>query len=62
MKPRTVYLHDTVTVSIKCPEIICPDCDDLKDYTKKESSFKWWWVLLAGVVLAAFYIWVNRNV
>lgn len=62
IKPRTIFIHDTVTVSIQCPEIICPDCDDLKDYTKKESSFEWWWLLIAGVLLTAFYIWINRNV
>lgn len=61
-KPRTIYIHDTVTVSVECPQIICPDCDDLKDNTKKGSSFKWWWVIVGGVILGAFYIWSNRNV
>ena len=59
---KPVYIHDTVTVSIPCPQIICPDCEDLKDYTKEGSSFKWWWIIVAGFVLGAFYIWSNRNV
>ena len=62
IKQRTVYLHDTVTVSVPCPEIICPDCDNLKDYTKEGSSFQWWWLIVSGVLLGAFYIWSNRNV
>jgi len=62
IKQRTVYIHDTVTVSIPCPQIICPDCDDLKDYTKEGSVFKWWWLIVAGVSLGAFYIWNNRSV
>lgn len=61
-KPRVIYLHDTVTVSVKCPQIICPDCDDLKDYTKDGSGFKWWWVFVSGVILGVFYIWSKRNV
>ena len=62
IKPRVIYLHDTITVSIPCPQIICPDCDDLKDYTKDKNGFKWWWVILGGVLLGAFYIWSERNV
>jgi len=61
-KPRIIYLHDTVTVSVECPQIICPDCDDLIDNTKEGSNFKWWWLIVAGVVLGGFYIWSNRNV
>ena len=59
IKQRTIYLHDTITVAVQCPEIICPD---IEDYTKERSTFKWWWVVVAGVVLAVFYIWINRNV
>ena len=62
VKPRVIYLHDTITVETVCPQIICPDCDDLKDYTKEVSSFQWWWLIVAGVILGAFYIWSNRNV
>jgi len=62
IKQRRIYIHDTVRVSIPCPQIICPDCDDLKDNTKKGSGFKWWWLIVAGVLLGAFYIWSNRNV
>jgi len=62
IKPRIIYLHDTVTVTTKCPQIICPDCDDLKDYTKSGSGFKWWWVFVSGVILGVFYIWTKRNV
>ena len=62
IKQRTIYIHDTITVSVECPQIICPDCDDLKDYTKEGSSFQWWWLIVGGVLLAAFYIWTNRNV
>jgi hypothetical protein len=62
IKPRTIYLHDTLYMAVPCPEIICPDCDDLKDNTKQGSSFKWWWLVVASVALAAFYIWINRNV
>ncbi len=61
IKQRRVYIHDTITVSVPCPEIISPDCDDLKDYTKKGSNFQWWWLILAGVILVAFYIWANRT-
>jgi hypothetical protein len=60
IKQRKVYIHDTVRVAIECPEVICPDCEDLKDYTKEGSSFKWWWLIVAGVILVAFYIWANR--
>ena len=62
LKQRMVYVHDTVRVSIPCPQIICPDCDDLKDNTKKGSGFKWWWVFVSGVILGVFYIWTKRNV
>ena len=62
IKPRTIYLRDTVFVAVECPKIICPDCDDLKDNTKEDSNFQWWWLIVAGVILAAFYIWINRNV
>jgi hypothetical protein len=61
-KPRTIYLHDTVTVAVECPQIICPDCDDLKDNTKEGSGFKWWWLIVAGTIITGFYIWSNRNV
>ena len=61
IKPRVVYLHDTVRIAIKCPQIICPDCEDLKDYTKEGPDFKWWWLIVAGVVLGALYIWANRT-
>jgi len=61
IKPRVIYLRDTVRIAVKCPEIICPDCEDLKDNTKKGSSFKWWWLIVAGVVLGGFYIWSNRT-
>jgi hypothetical protein len=61
-KPRIIYLHDTIKVETKCPQIICPDCEDLKDYTKEGSGFKWWWLIVGGVILGAFYIWSNRNV
>ena len=50
IKPRVIYLHDTTFVAVECPEIICPDCDDLKDNTKTGGSFKWWWLLIAAVV------------
>jgi hypothetical protein len=60
IKQRKVYIHDTVRVAVDCPQIICPDCEDLKDYTKKGSSFQWWWLIVAGVILVAFYIWANR--
>ena len=59
IKQRTIYLHDTITVAVQCPEIICPD---IEDYTKERSTFKWWWVVLAVVILGALYIVVNRNV
>ncbi len=62
IKQRRVYIHDTITISVPCPEIICPDCEDLKDNTKDGPGFKWWWLILIGVILAAFYIWANRNV
>jgi hypothetical protein len=62
IKQRTIYLHDTITVVIPCPEVICPDCEDLKDNTKEGSTFKWWWLIVSGVILAAFYIWSNRSV
>jgi len=62
IKPRTIYIHDTLTIFTECPQIICPDCDDLKDYTKSGSGFKWWWLIVAGSILGAFYIWSNRNV
>ena len=62
IKPRVIYLHDTITIETKCPQIICPDCDNLQDNTKKPNSFKWWWVIVGGVILGAFYIWSNRNV
>ena len=62
IKQKRVYIHDTITISVPCPQVICPDCDDLKDNTKDGPGFKWWWLILIGVVLAAFYIWVNRNV
>lgn len=61
-KQKPIYIHDTITVETVCPQIICPDCDDLKDYTKKGSNFQWWWLIVAGVVLGSFYIWSNRNV
>lgn len=61
-KPRIIYIHDTIPIMTKCPQIICPDCDDLKDNTKKGSGFKWWWVILAVTLLTGFYIWSNRNV
>lgn len=61
IKQRRIYIHDTVRVSIPCPQIICPDCDNLKDNTKKGSGFKWWWVILAVTLLTGFYIWSNRN-
>jgi len=49
IKQRTVYLHDTLTVSVPCPQIICPDCEDLKDYTKESAGFKWWWLIVAAL-------------
>jgi len=61
IKQRKVYIHDTIRVAVECPEIICPDCEDLKDYTKEGSGFKWWWLILGGVILGAFYIWANRT-
>jgi hypothetical protein len=61
IKQRKVYIHDTIRVAVECPTIICPDCDNLKDYTKEGSGFKWWWLILAGVILVAFYIWANRT-
>jgi hypothetical protein len=61
IKQRKVYIHDTIRVAVECPTIICPDCEDLKDYTKEGSGFKWWWLILAGVILVAFYIWANRT-
>lgn len=61
IKQRRIYIHDTIRVSIPCPVIICPDFDDLKDNTKDGPVFKWWWVILGGVVLGAFYIWNVRK-
>lgn len=62
IKQRRVYIRDTVTVAVECPQIICPDCDDLKDNTKEGSRFKWWWLIVAGTIITGFYIWINRNV
>ena len=61
IKPKVVYLHDTIKVSVQCPEVICPDCEDLKDYTKEGFNFPWWLLILGGVILCAFYIWVNKK-
>ena len=62
IKPKTIYVHDTITVETKCPEIICPDCEDLKDLTTPDNGFRWWYLLLAGVLLAVFYIWRSTSV
>lgn len=60
IKPRTIYLHDTITVATECPQIICPDCEDLKDNSIVPSSFPWWLVILGLVLLGAFKIWSNK--
>jgi len=62
VKPRMIYIHDTTVVSIPCPQIICPDCDDLTDNTKDGSNFQWWWLIVVAFLLGLFYIWINRNV
>jgi hypothetical protein len=53
IKQKRIYIHDTVSVAVPCPKIICPDCDDLKDYTAEKTGFKWWW-LVASALLGAF--------
>jgi len=61
-KPRTIYIRDTVTVTVECPQIICPDLENLKDNTKDDFNFPWWLLILGGVLLGAFYIWSSRVV
>jgi hypothetical protein len=61
-KERIVPVTSIIYRKVPCPKIICPDCDNLQDNTNKPNSFKWWWVIVGGVILGAFYIWSNRNV
>ena len=57
IKQKTIYLHDTTYVEVPCPEIKCPD---VKDYTEHKRDFKWWWLIVAVVILGIFYIWMNK--
>ena len=60
-KERLVPITKVIYRSVPCPTIVCPDCEDLKDYTKEGSSFKWWMLIVGGVLLGGFYIWANRT-
>ena len=41
IKTRKVYFHDTTYVETQCPEIDCPDCDNLV-LDKKGPSYIWY--------------------
>ena len=60
-KERLVPITKVIYRSVPCPTIVCPDCDDLKDYTKDVFSFPWWLLIVGGVLLGGFYIWANRT-
>jgi len=52
-KEKKVPITKTIYRNVPCPKTICPDCEDLKDYTKESTGFKWWW-LIASALLGAF--------
>ena len=61
IKPRVIYLHDTIITETKCPIIICPDCEDLKDNSIIPSNFPWWMLIVGAVLLLAFKIWLGKS-
>ena len=60
-KERIVPIEKIIYRDVECPIIICPDCDDLKDKSIVPSNFPWWMLIVGGVVLVAFKIWLNKS-
>lgn len=60
-KERIVPIEKIIYRDVECPVIICPDCDDLKDNSVIPSDFPWWLLIVGGVVLVAFKIWLNKS-
>ena len=49
-KEKKVPITKVIYRNVPCPKIICPDCEDLKDYTKSSSGIKWWWLIIAAFI------------
>ena len=60
IKERYVYRTDTIQMSIDCPKVICPDCEDLKDYSKDEGktkiSWRLWIALALSILINVYFI------
>ena len=50
VKERYLYRTDTVSVSLPCPELICPDTESLKSNIKSERGSGWVWYLVTFLV------------
>ena len=50
VKEREVIRFDTVSVSVPCPEIICPDTDSLQSNIESENGSGWVWYLVAFLI------------
>tara|TARA_R110000744_G_scaffold152955_3_gene267235 strand:+ start:737 stop:1249 length:513 start_codon:yes stop_codon:yes gene_type:complete len=50
IKERYVYRTDTVSVSLPCPDLICPDTESLQSNIKTGSGSGWVWYLVAFLV------------
>jgi len=57
IKEKLVPFEKIVYKETLCPEVICPDCDDLKDNTKEGFNYPYYlWIIIAFETLILFLL------
>jgi len=50
IKDRYVYRTDTISISLPCPELICPDTESLQSNIKSGRGSGWVWYLIPFLI------------
>lgn len=57
IKEKDISIKDTIPIKTKCPELICPDCNNLKGLTDNGKKYPYYlWVIVAIESLMLFFL------